>query len=262
MAQHAVCDLAAGCFSVATGDYNVTLRRVGEGLALASLDCMAPVPVACALESQGASSLFVAPRTGTDRYADWAAFEYGCRLTATGPTRVWRIAEDSDRVCLLGQSTDEVGARYPLAAALWCGWPQNSRTTGRGLFWQGSVQGHLWLVSPTDFPRHVGFRGEVSAESLLVALACHGDPRRLVLEVGGISRPFLAEISERFLGTIVPVEPFARLQVPPPLRQSLQDLEDPTMYLPALGAARALLQGPPEPLHPCVLSQAAAAEGG
>lgn len=238
----------------------MTLRRVGEGLALEGLAHSDQAPLARAVESDATSSVFIAPRSAADRYPDWAAFEYSCRQGERGAeTRVWRIAEDSNRVCFLGQSFHAKGAIYPLGAALWRGWPLNSQAHGRALYWQGALQGHLWLSCAGQFPRHVGITGIASAEALLVALSCHDDLRALTLELGGVADDFRSELTAHFPGPIVPAEPFADLQVPNPLREILLDLEDPTVYLPAVGAARALLEGPPAPLARCELSQAAAA---
>lgn len=258
-----VCDLATGQYSDLRGDFTVTLRRLGEGLALDSLDFARRIPLARAVEKAATAAVFVAPRSGADRYPDWAAFEHDCRLPATSAfSRVWRIAEDSTRVCLLGQTVAERGAHYPLAAALWRGWLRSPGKSLRGLYWQGELEGHLWLCTPNEFPRYITLAEVESSEALLVALASHVDPGSLSLELGGVAVAFQSEFASVFPGNVMPVEPFAHLQVSSPLREQLLGLEDATLYLPAVGAARALLEGPPRPLTPCESLPAAAAAGG
>jgi hypothetical protein len=258
-----VCDAAPGQFSDLRGDFTVTLRRLGDGLALDSLEFARRIPVARAVERAATAAVFMAPRSGADRYPDWAAFEHACRLPSTSAySRVWRIAEDATRVCLLGQTVQERGAHFPLAAALWRGWSRSPGRSWRGLYWQGEFEGHLWLCTAHEFPRHIILAEVESSEALLVALASQVDPGLVTLELGGVARAFQSEFATVFPGKVMPVEPFSHLQVPPPLREQLLGVEDATLYLPAVGAARALLEGPPRPLTPCESLPAAAAAGG
>jgi len=256
------CDTATGHSVGSSGDLWVTLQRLGEGLSLKSLSRAARIPFASAVEKDAEAAVFWAPRTGADRYPDWAAFEHSCRFPGNAPSRVWRIAEDPTRVCYLGQQMVGGAVAYPMAAALWRGWLPTAIRAPRGLLWQGVQRAHLWLVAPSRFPRHVAFAGVASAEAVLVALACHADSSSFTLELGGVPGEVASELSARFRGPIVPVEPFAQLRVPAPLRERLLDLEDHTTYLPAVGAALALLEGPPRSLVTCESLAAVAADGG
>jgi hypothetical protein len=215
--------------------------------------------VATAIEEEAGASVFWAPRAGADRYPDWAEFEQSCRIPEAARSRVWRIAHDASRVCYLGQHLPADGEVLPLAAALWRGWFMEPVRAARGLFWQGRIAGHLWLVSPHSFPTYTTMTG-AAAEAVMVALECLKGPGMLTLEVGGCEHQVVSELKARWRGPIVPVEPFAHLVVPAPLREELGST-DHTAYLPAVGAALALALGPPTPLSLCASYPAAAAGG-
>jgi len=247
-------DIATGC----VGPLSVSLRRKGDGLELLALDRPAG-PTAAAVDDDASAFVYWAPRRAVARYSDWAAFEQSCRIKSMGHSRVWRIAEDAERVCFLGQLTTSAGPRLPMAAALWRGWAR-PWAAPRGLLWQGTDATHLWLRVPGGFPRHARITGPADCEAVLVELGDLGRRRDLTLEVGGLSLELEADLAERVAGSILPVEPFARLLVPRSLQEALCDHPDPSAYLPAVGAAITLLEGPPAPLSPCASYPAAAAD--
>lgn len=245
-------DIATGC----AGPLSVSLRRKGEALELFSLD-RPTGPVASAVDDEASVFIYWAPRPGVERYPDWSAFELSCRAEGQHHTRTWRLAEDSQRVCFLGQLLSTPGPRLPLAAALWRAWAR-PWSGARGLLWQGPESTHLWLWAPETFPRHARLTGGADCETVLVELQSLGTRRDFTLDVGGLHADFRQELAGRLAGTVLPAEPFARFLVSERLRAALAGPVDPAAYMPAVGAALALLEGPPAPL-PCASYPAAGA---
>lgn len=243
---------AAGVYRTDAGEWSVTVRRVGEGYEIISLDAAAGVPVASAADREALASMFCAPRVGADRYPDWADFEWRTRLGAVRPEfdLVWRIAEDRHRVAFLGMAVraHDDDFMVPLAAALWRAWCRTPGLDPRALFWNSGRSGHLWVVHPFELPRYVGLGVEPRPEAVVCALTSLTRPERLVLEAGGIRRDYWLELESLFPGELRSVEPFADFVVAPEMRDRLSSHADPTAFLPALGAARALMQGAP-PVH-------------
>jgi hypothetical protein len=243
---------AAGLYRTDAGEWGVTLRQVGEGYEVVALKARSGVPLACATERDALAAMFTAPRAGADRYPDWADFEWRTRLGFARPDfdRVWRIAEDRRRVAFLGLAVRGGGADWPLpvAAALWRGWCRTPGLDPRALFWNSSAGGHLWLVHPFELPRYVGLGPMPAPEAVVCALTSMTRPERLVLEAGGLPYDYWVELERLFPGELRSVEPFADLMVASDVRDRLSSHSDPTVYLPALGAALALLQGAP-PVH-------------
>ena len=247
-------DLACGC----AGPLSVSLRRKGDGIELFALD-RPTLPSAAAVDDDASAFVYWAPRRGVERYSDWSAFEQSCRTRGRGHSRVWRIAENDERVCFLGQLTSSPGPRLPMAAALWRGWLRPWLARSRGLVWQGPEATHLWITDPGRFPRHARIAGRLECEAVLLELGPLVTRRDFTLDVGGIPPALEGELGERLTGLVLPVEPFAQLLVPGPLRESLAAHSDTAAYLPAVGAAIALLDGPPVPLSPCASYPEAAA---
>lgn len=250
---HTVLESASG----SAGPLSVGLRRMGEGLQLVSLSQHAG-PTTAAVDEEALAFVFCAPRAGADRYPDWADFEQSCRVPGTGESRVWRIAQDASRASFLAQRLSSPGPRLPVAAALWRGWIRPTITNARGLLWQGDDATHLWLVHPDQWPSYTRVNGQVPADELQQILHSLLDRREFTLEVGGVHPDVTTALAERLRGSVSPVEPFARIRVSVPLQEELC-AQDPTAYLPAVGAALALLLGPPVPLSLCASSPAAAA---
>jgi hypothetical protein len=246
-------DAAVGCYQADDTSCYVTIERCGESLQLTSLNETEGLPVARAVDRDAIASLFRAPRVGADRYNDWAQFEWESRAGGFGGhrSRVWRIAESRDWACFLGQSTRHAQALFPTGAALWRGWQRFQSSTARALYWHGSLRSHLWLVRPFELPRYIALSDTPTADSLLVALSQFGDIRHLMLDLGGTSPAFDDSVARLFPGSLRTVEPFVDLQMTPAARDQIIGLHDPSVYLPAVGAARALLDGPPVPLKPC-----------
>ena len=254
-------DAAVGFYQAGDRSCYVTLERCGESLQLTSLDKTEGLPIARAGDKDAVASLFRAPRVGADRYNDWAQFEWGSRNSGFGGnrSRVWRIAEHRDWACYLGQSTRDSQAMFPTGAALWRGWQRLVSSTARALYWHGPLRSHLWLIKPFELPRYLALSDSPTADSLLVALAQFGDIRHLTLDLGGTSAAFDDSVARLFPGSLRTVEPFVELHLTPEARNEIIGLRDPSVYLPAVGAARALLDGPPVPLKPCGSSPEVAA---
>lgn len=252
-AAHTVLERASG----SAGPYSICLRRIGEGLQLVSLSEHAG-PATASVDEEASAFIFTAPRAGADRYPDWADFEQSCRYGTAGESRVWRIAEDGSRACFLAQNLASRGPRLPVAAALWRGWVRPV-TAARALLWQSEEAAHLWLVQPERFPTYERVRGRASVDELLQLLYGFLDRRDFTLEMGGVHADVRTELSGWLCGTVTQVEPFSRFQVTVSLREKLCALDDHTVYLPAVGAALSLLEGPPQPLALCASSPAAAA---
>jgi hypothetical protein len=246
-------DAAVGFYQAGDRSCYVTLERCGEALQLTSFDRTEGLPVASAGDKDAVASLFRAPRIGADRYNDWAQFEWESRNSGFGGnrSRVWRIAESRDWACFLGQSTRDSQAMFPTGAALWRGWQRQVSSTARALYWHGSQRSHLWLVTPFELPRYIALSDSPTADSLLVALSQFGDIRHLALDLGGTSAAFDDSVARLFPGSLRTVEPFVEVHLTPEVREEIIGLRDPSAYLPAVGAARALLNGPPVPLKPC-----------
>jgi hypothetical protein len=246
-------DAAVGFYQAGHRSCYVSLKRCGESLELTGLNQSAGLPVASAGDKDAVATLFRAPRVGTDRYNDWAQFEWDTRHSGFGGcrSRVWRIAESRDWACLLGQSTRDAEAMFPTAAALWRGWQRSVTSTARALYWHGSLRSHLWLVRPFELPRYIALSDTPTADSLLVALSQFGDIRHLTLDLGGTSAAFDDSVARLHPGSLRTVEPFVELHMTPVVRDQIIGLADPSVYLPAVGAARALLDGPPVPLKLC-----------
>lgn len=247
-------DLACGC----VGGLSVSLRRKGDGIEVFALD-RPTTPAAAAVDDDASAFVYWAPRRGVERYADWSAFEQSCRTRGRGHSRVWRIAEDSERICFLGQLTSSEGPRLPMAAALWRGWFRPWSNPARGLVWQGSEAAHIWILEPGHFPRHARISGLLECDAVILELGRLAKVREFTLDVGGLSPDLERQLGEQLTGLVLPVEPFAPLLVPVPLRDALSAHSDAAAYLPAVGAALALLAGPPAPLPTCASYPAAAA---
>jgi hypothetical protein len=235
-------------------EWNVGIRARGEGYELTSLAPDACSELARADDTESLAALFYAPRAGADRYPDWAAFEWSVRIP-DGPARrswVWRIAESSDWAAFLGQAVPPGAVRvFPLAAALWKGWRPGHSARPKALYWQSEVRGHLWITRPAELPAYQLLDFDVSPDILLLALSRLEDPSNTLLEIGGVSEEVRSALARILPGPVRPVEPFADLIVDSPLRAELSELEDPTAYLPALGAALALANGAPPVLNVC-----------
>ena len=99
-------DSIGGRYLTRSTAWNVVIRACGEGYELISLTSGDCCELAQADDSESLAALFYAPRSGADRYPDWAAFEWSVRIP-DGPKRrssVWRIAESSDWAAFLGQA--------------------------------------------------------------------------------------------------------------------------------------------------------------
>lgn len=241
----------AGTYRTGAHEWSLTIRQVGEGYEVVALKAVAGAPTVAA-DHDALAAMFCAPRAGADRYADWADFEWRTRLGAARPAFdwVWRVAEDRQRVAFLGMAVrgEAVERHVPLAAALWRGWCRTPGLDPRALFWASGQSGHLWLLHPFDLPRYVGLGPNPRPEAVVCALTSLIKPECLVLEVGGLDRDYRAELESLFPGELRKVEPFADLLVTPEVRDRLACHSDPSAFLPALGAARALMQGAP-PVH-------------
>jgi len=257
---------AAGLYRTGSGEWGVTLRTRGEGYEVVALRAKSGAPIASAADAHALAALFSAPREGVDRYPDWAEFEWRTRLGSARPEfdHVWRIAEGRHRVVFLGMAIGERGAEWPLplAAALWRGWSRTPGLDPRALFWNSGAGAHLWLLHPFDFPRHITLGPDPEPAALVFALSSLARLDRLVLEVGGLSREYRLELEQLLPGELRSAEPFADLLVSPEVRDRLASDTDPTAYLPALGAARALLQGAPPVQRICESSPEAGAVDG
>jgi hypothetical protein len=244
----------------------VTIRVCGEAYEVVSLEPAEHAAVAVAMDTHAAyAALFTAPRAGADRYPDWALFEWTTRLgrEPESPSRVWRIAENRDWAVFLGQhvESEHAGDAFPLPAALWCAWGRRPTAGPRALFWQSDGGGHLWVTDPFDLPTYTRLEVDTEPDALVLALSQRADPRRVVLEVGGVPPQYTQALARIFPGQIRPTEPFADYRVAPALREKLLALADPTVCLPALGAARALAAGAPPVLSLCASSPAFTADG-
>jgi hypothetical protein len=239
---------------------------VGEGYEVVALKARSNVPLSHAADRDALAAMFTAPRAGADRYPDWADFEWRTRLGQARPDfeRVWRIAEDRRRVAFLGMAVCCPGDDVPLpvAAALWRGWCRTPGLDPRALFWNSKAGGHLWLVHPFELTRYVGLGPTPEPEAVVCALATLTRPERLVLEAGGLPYDYWTELERLFPGELRSVEPFADLMVAPDVRERLSSHADPTAFLPALGAALALLQGVPPVYRLCESSPEAGAVDG
>lgn len=258
--------LAAGRYVTATGEWSLTLEAVGEGCEVRAIAARAGVPTARADERLTVSALFSAPRAGADRYGDWGAFEWQTRLgtLADGAGVVWRIAEDRHQVAYLGMAArgTETDLHLPLAAALWRGWARTPGLDPRALFWHSGEAGHLWIQSPFDLPRYKPLGAHPDPESVVCAITSVVRPERLVLDCGGVTPDYWHRLAGLFPGQLRPVEPFAEVMVAADVRDALTKHPDPSVFLPALGAARALMQGAPHPYRICESSPEHTAVGG
>jgi hypothetical protein len=255
-----------GRYETASGSVAVTIRACGEAYEVMSLEASEHADEAVARDTPAAyAALFTAPRSGADRYPDWALFEWTTRLGRDPecPARVWRIAEDRNWAVFLGQyvAAADHGVAFPLPAALWCAWGRKQAAGPRALFWQSQGGGHLWVTDPFNLPTYTRLGADTQPDALVFALSQRTDPRSVVLEVGGVSFEYNSALARIFPGQIRSSEPFADYLVAPALREKIVALSDPTACLPALGAARALADGAPPVLSLCASSPAVTADG-
>lgn len=245
----------AGRYCTDKGQWAVTLRPIGENYEIVSLEVAAGSAVAEACDMDVFAAEFTVPRAGVDRYPDWAAYEWDTRLIEAHRYRrdVWRIAEDNDCVTFLGMAVPQQPDTplLPLAAALWRGWSRQRAPGRRALFWNSNHGGHLWVLQPFGAPRYVRLGKQPSAEEVVLAVGMIDDPERVVLEVGGVGLDFWRELTVTYPGRTCQTEPFSDFAVDPSLRERILSAPDPTLYLPALGAARAFAEGAPSVLTIC-----------
>jgi hypothetical protein len=257
---------AAGRYVTAAGEWSVTLEAVGEGCRVRAISAQAGIPTAIADDRLTVAALFAAPRAGADRYGDWGAFEWQTRLGAApaGACVVWRVAEDRHQVAYLGMAAKSAGAdlHLPLAAALWRGWGRAPGLDPRALFWHSQAAGHLWIESPFEMPRYIALGAHPDPEAVVCAITSAVRPERLVLECGGVDHTYWHELAGMFPGQLRPVEPFADVMVAPEVREALTKHQDPTVFLPAIGAARVLMHGAPPAHRLCESSPEHTAAGG
>jgi hypothetical protein len=251
-------DGVVGRYRTDAEEWAVTLRVCGEGLELAALAATDGAPEVITDDRIAIGASFAAPRTAADRYPDWAAFEWQSRLEGLEPyrTSVWRIAEADDRVFYLGMATraGEEIACIPLAASLWRGWTERKPEHKRALFWYTGKHAHMWLARPFAEPRHLRIGPNPRPDEVVCAVTSVDHPADVILEVGGVSLDFWRELTRAFPGRTRQVEPFGELLMPPGVREQVLATPDPTVYLPAIGAALAIAQGAPPVIHLCASS--------
>jgi hypothetical protein len=247
-----------GRYRTDAGEWAVTLRACGEGLEIAALAETGDAQEVITDDSSAISASFSAPRAAADRYPDWAAFEWQNRLENLRPFRasVWRIAENDDRVFYIGMAVHSAETRVciPLAASLWRGWAARRPEHKRALFWHTGKYAHLWLARPFAAPHHIRIGPDPSPDDVVCAVAAVDNPADVILEVGGLSLDFWRELTRAFPGRTRQVEPFTEILMPPSVREQVLAAPDPTVYLPAIGAARAFAEGAPPILRLCASS--------
>ena len=257
--------LFGGRYQTENGSWDVTLRPCGESYEVVELSASRANRVAMAADVNNYSALFTAPRAGADRYHDWADFEWNARLgnIDSRNTRVWRIAETLNWATFLGQATDPGSDDFhlPLPAALWRGWSAHRSIGPRALFWPSDQFGHLWLTYPDSLPRYVRLGSDVSADGLVFALSGFVEPRHVTLDIGAATMEFCEALLKIFPGRIHSLEPFKEFEIAAPIRSQIRALKNPSMFLPALGAARVGAEGAPGVLSICESSPEATADG-
>ena len=257
--------LFGGRYTTTHGSWDVALRACGESYEVVELSAMRADTVATAADVNNYSALFTAPRAGADRYHDWAEFEWIARLgnIDTRKTRVWRIAETQTWATFLGQATDPGTDDFqlPLPAALWRGWSRHRSNVPRALFWPSEQFGHLWLTHPRSLPRYIRLGSDMSADALVFALSGFVEPRLVTLDIGAATPGFCEALRRIFPGRIARMEPFSEFQIAAPIRSQIRALENPSMFLPALGAARVRAEGAPTVLRICESSPEFTADG-
>lgn len=255
----------AGRYCAAGGEWSVTLRRCGESYEIVSLTAERDAALAVADDAESVTTEFTVPRAGADRYPDWAAFEWNVRFGESKGFRkdVWRIAEDRTSATFLGLAVPETmrQACFPLAAALWRGWRGVRSGAYRALFWNSDHCGHLWLARPFAPPTYVRVGPHPTPEEVVCAVTLLDQPPRVVLEVGGVSLDYWRELTRAYPGRTCQAEPFGDYLTQPRLREQILSAADPTLYLPALGAARALADGAPPVISLCESSPEHSADG-
>jgi len=245
----------AGRYCTDKGQWAVTLRPIGESYEVVSLAAASGAVVAEAFETNVYAAEFTVPRAGVDRYPDWAAYEWDTRLIEADRYRreVWRIAEGVGSVTYLGMAVSQQSETpsLPLAGALWRGWSRNRSLGRRAMFWYSDHCGHMWVLQPFGPPRYIRVGKHPTAEEIVCAVAMIDDPERVVLEVGGVGLDFWRELTSTYPGRTCQTEPFCDFLVGPAVRDQILSAADPTMYLPALGAARAYAEGAPSVISVC-----------
>jgi len=256
--------LFSGSYRHGSDEVTICIRSCGEAWELASLGRSAEATRAFATDEGSVASVFTAPRTGTDRYPDWARFEWDTRQTrnTSAKRRVWRIAEDRDRALFLGQSSPERSGTetYPLAAALWRGWCRSATPIPVALLWQADVRAHIWLVTPGKMPLYFAVPDRLTPDAVMLLLDQHTDTHRLALDLGGVAEDFEDAARSLFPGQVRRTEPFGYLRVDAALRPDIQSHPAPDLFLPALGAALARAEGAPAVWMPCESSLEVAAD--
>lgn len=254
-----------GRYQTPEGKWDVALRPCGESYEVVELSASRADTVAIADDANNYSALFTAPRSGADRYPDWAEFEWSARLgnIDSQATRVWRIAESLNWATFLGQAVEPGSEDFllPLPAALWRGWSKHKSTVPRALFWPSEKFGHLWLTDPSSLPRYVRLGSAVSADALVFAMSRFVEPRHLTLDIGAATPEFREELTGMFPGKILCLKPFSEFVISPSIRDQIGALKNPSMFLPALGAARVRAEGAPPVLSICESSPEATADG-
>ncbi len=256
--------LFSGSYRHGPDEVTICIRSCGEAWEVASLSASDEATCAFATDEGSVASVFAAPRTGTDRYPDWARFEWGTRQTRNSPPRrrVWRIAEDRDWALFLGQASPDRSdvETYPLAAALWRGWCRSATAIPVALLWPADVRAHVWLVTPGKMPLYFAVAGRLTPDAVMLLLDHHTDTRRLALDLGGTSTDFEDAARALFPGPVRRTEPFGHLRVDEALRPAIQSHRAPDLFLPALGAALARAEGAPAVWMPCESSLEVAAD--